>query len=282
MTTPQLTPDLGVRTLRSGFLRSAAAIPTAPALVVGDVVRSFAEMEGAARQWASGIVELAGGPARRVGVFGYRSEAGYTGVVAALFSGAAFVPLNPTFPAARTRAMIAQADLDAIVVDGKSVAQLRDITHGLAVCPAGSGARVRCTGRIADGSRTSSKRRRSTGVRWSSCLPSRPTTSRTCCSHPAAPASRKVFPSPMATSATSWISSRIVTQSPATIVSRKLSIRRSTCPSSTCLPPGTTVRVFARCSRSIFLLRLASSHGIMSLSGFRFRRSRRSCAVRTC
>jgi amino acid adenylation domain-containing protein len=136
MSTPQLTSDAAVRALRSGFLRSAAATPAAPALVVRDVVRSFAEMEGTARQWANGITELAGGPARRVGVFGYRSEASYTGVVAALFSGAAFVPLNPTFPAARTRAMIAQANLDAIIVDEKSVAQLRDITHGLAVCPA--------------------------------------------------------------------------------------------------------------------------------------------------
>jgi non-ribosomal peptide synthetase component F len=123
------------RSLRSGFLRSARTTPGASALIVREVTRSYGELEHAARVWARALVHLAGGPARRVGVFAYRSEVAYTGVLASLFSGAAFVPLNPTFPPARTRAMIAQADLDAIVIDQSGARQLAAVMEGLERCP---------------------------------------------------------------------------------------------------------------------------------------------------
>jgi amino acid adenylation domain-containing protein len=105
------------RSLRSGFLRHAAATPDAPALVLGEVTRSYGQMEQTARVWAQGICDLLDGPAGRVGIFAARNEVAYTGTLAALFSGAAFVPLNPAFPLERTSRMIQAADLDAIVVD---------------------------------------------------------------------------------------------------------------------------------------------------------------------
>jgi amino acid adenylation domain-containing protein len=71
------------------------------------------------------------GRASRVGVFAYRSETAYTGVLTALFSGAAYVPLNRTFPPERTRAMCQAADLDAIIVDAASAGQLADVLRGL-------------------------------------------------------------------------------------------------------------------------------------------------------
>ena len=121
--------------LGTGFARHVVQAATAPALVVGNVTRSYGELDATARLWAGRVSELAGGRARRVGVFAHRSEVGYTGVLAALYSGGAFVPLNPTFPPARTRSMIQQAGLDAIIVDARGAAQLGDVLDGVASCP---------------------------------------------------------------------------------------------------------------------------------------------------
>lgn len=134
--TPVPDPDrTHGRSLRSGFLRSAAEGPNHAALVVGDRTYSYQELEDRARRWAAAVVEWLERPAQRVGVFAHRSEVGYTGTLAALFSGAAFVPLNRTFPLERTRSMIQQADLDAVIVDAQSARQLADILTGLERSP---------------------------------------------------------------------------------------------------------------------------------------------------
>jgi amino acid adenylation domain-containing protein len=70
-----------------------------------------------------------------VGVFGYRSRTSYAGALAALCSGATFVPLNPSFPRERTRDMIRQAELDAIIVDGSALAQLAEVLSGITPAP---------------------------------------------------------------------------------------------------------------------------------------------------
>ncbi len=121
--------------LRAGFLKQVALRPDAPALVVKDRTLSYGELDQTARQWASAIVGRLGGPAARVGVFGSRSRVSYTAALAALYSGAAFVPLNPRFPPDRTRAMIRSADLDAIFVDQLASRQLTAVLDGLETTP---------------------------------------------------------------------------------------------------------------------------------------------------
>jgi non-ribosomal peptide synthetase component F len=121
--------------LRAGFLRQVALRPDAPALVVKDRIISFGELDQTARLWAGAIVGRLGGPAARVGVFGSRSEVSYIAALAALYSGAAFVPLNPRFPADRTRAMIRYGDLDAIFVDRLASTQLAAALAGLEITP---------------------------------------------------------------------------------------------------------------------------------------------------
>jgi amino acid adenylation domain-containing protein len=113
------------RSLRSGFLRHAAASPDAQALQIGERTWTYGELEEKARVWAHALLATLERPAARVGVLGYRSELSYTGTLAALFAGAAFVPLNPTFPATRTEMMIELADLDAIVVEARYVEYLQ-------------------------------------------------------------------------------------------------------------------------------------------------------------
>ena len=123
------------RSLRTGFQNSAQQWPNKPCLVVKGTSFSYSDVESTARKWAGAIVDSIGRPASRVGVFGYRSRTSYVGVLAALFSGATFVPLNPTFPRERTREMIRQAELDAIIVDAGAVQQLADVLDGLEQAP---------------------------------------------------------------------------------------------------------------------------------------------------
>jgi amino acid adenylation domain-containing protein len=68
-------------------------------------------------------------------VFGSRSEVSYTAALAGLYSGAAFVPLNPRFPAERTRAMIRAAQLDGIFVDKLASNSLSAALSGLEEVP---------------------------------------------------------------------------------------------------------------------------------------------------
>src|SRR5579871_6619315 len=92
--------------LRSRFLRSAQAQPDAPAIVVRGATRSYGALEETARRWAGAIVGSSRALPERVGLFAYRSDVSYCGTLAAVFAGAAFVPLNPAFPAQKTASMI--------------------------------------------------------------------------------------------------------------------------------------------------------------------------------
>ena len=121
--------------LRDGFLKQVALRPDAPALVVKGRAFSYGELDKTARRWAGAITSRLGGPATRVGVFGSRSEVSYTAALAALYSGAAFVPLNPRFPADRTRAMISRAELDAMFVDKLASTHLAAVLDGLEAPP---------------------------------------------------------------------------------------------------------------------------------------------------
>ncbi|MEJ7608512.1 MAG: AMP-binding protein [Bryobacteraceae bacterium] len=112
------------KSLRSGFLHHAKADPDRPAVIVRGSTRSYGEIQERASRWAGSIMDACGQRPERVGLYTHRSEVAYTGTMAALLSGATFVPLNPTFPVQKTAAMIAQADLDAIIVDSTCLPKL--------------------------------------------------------------------------------------------------------------------------------------------------------------
>ncbi len=123
------------RSLRTDFLIHAARHPSDVALEVSGSSIQYGELSEKARAWARVLVEAKGGRLDRVGVFAYRSTTAYTGVLAALCSGATFVPLNPTFPAARTRQMLRRAELDAVIVDKAAAAQLPEVLDGISPTP---------------------------------------------------------------------------------------------------------------------------------------------------
>ncbi len=121
--------------LHSGFLKSAALFPDAIALSVGNRQCTYAELEDKARRWASCLCNAASGTPQRVGIFAHRGEVAYISILASLFTGAAFVPLNPSFPMTRTRSMMELAALDAIFVEEALLPRVRDIIYGLPNLP---------------------------------------------------------------------------------------------------------------------------------------------------
>ncbi len=121
--------------LASGFARNARLAPDRPAVRVAKQTLTYGELDATARRWATALIAGAPRPLERVGIFAYRSATAYAGVLASLYAGAAFVPLNRTFPAARTATMIERADLDAIIVDDSSLPQLAAIIAQLSRVP---------------------------------------------------------------------------------------------------------------------------------------------------
>lgn len=119
------------RSLRSGFLRAAAEFGERPCLVVKGRTIAYREVEETARRWAAVLLAHRSARLGRVGVFAYRSEVAYIGTLASLFAGAAFVPLNRTFPPERTRTMLQRAALDALIVDRGSASQLSAVLAGM-------------------------------------------------------------------------------------------------------------------------------------------------------
>jgi amino acid adenylation domain-containing protein len=133
---PATTSRPDAHSLRAGFLLHADRHPGHAAVEIGKRTITYAEAAHTARRWAARLVDATRTPPRRVGVFAYRSETSYLGVLASLFAGAGFVPLNRKFPVERTRAMLQQADVDALLVDKDSLPQLDEVLHGLPKRPA--------------------------------------------------------------------------------------------------------------------------------------------------
>jgi amino acid adenylation domain-containing protein len=113
--------------LRSAFLRQVSNVPDANAIVVGNTARTYADLHQTAGRWANAITSELGSRPERIGLFAYRSEVAYAGILTAMYAGATYVPLNPTFPPAKTISMISQADLDAVIVDAACLAQLEKV-----------------------------------------------------------------------------------------------------------------------------------------------------------
>ena len=96
--------------LHRAFFESAAAHPGRPALEVGTETLTYGQLRERVLRVAHALVVQAGLSQPRVGVLASRSTAMYAGILGALASGGAVVPLNPGFPAERTHQMIELAE----------------------------------------------------------------------------------------------------------------------------------------------------------------------------
>ena len=119
--------------LQSGFLRSWRTMPNRPALEVAGQVFSFEDLGEKAAAIADTIRHRTpAGGSQLTAVFAHRSSTAFAGILGTLIAGNGYVPLNRTFPAARTRQMLQIAASRSIVVDSRSEAQLDDVLEGIA------------------------------------------------------------------------------------------------------------------------------------------------------
>jgi amino acid adenylation domain-containing protein len=93
-------------TIHELFVRQAARTPRAVAVVFGAETLTYAELERQAGRLAHHLRALGSGPDARVGILLERSAETVVTVLAILMSGAAYVPLDPSYPDARLHFML--------------------------------------------------------------------------------------------------------------------------------------------------------------------------------
>jgi amino acid adenylation domain-containing protein len=121
--------------LHSGFLTSARLVPDNPALSLNGRTWTYRELDGIARLWASALITSHERP-RRVGILGHRGLVTYAGFLAALYAGAAVVPLNKKYPVDRNREILQRAEVDVVLADAGSQARLRPLLDETPNAPA--------------------------------------------------------------------------------------------------------------------------------------------------
>lgn len=146
-------------TLVDLFAASAERHPERIALDVRDTALTYRQLDTAAARMAAVMARRLPDRPARIGLLAARSLTTYTGYLAALRLGAAVVPLNPSFPAGRLRAIADMTDLDLIVVDEYATARAGELataesgdgTEGRKLPPLVTFTEAEAAGAVADG-----------------------------------------------------------------------------------------------------------------------------------
>lgn len=114
--------DLPTFALHRGFVLSAGRHPERPALEVAGSSLTYRQLHRHACNIAQVVrANLPDDAPRMVGVLAGRSVSLYAGLLGTLIAGATIVPMNPAFPADRTRRMVEHAGVRMLVVDAASL-----------------------------------------------------------------------------------------------------------------------------------------------------------------
>ncbi|MFJ6798059.1 MupA/Atu3671 family FMN-dependent luciferase-like monooxygenase [Streptomyces sp. NPDC091268] len=108
----------------AAFAAQVARTPRATAVVHADTALDYAALDRRANRIAHRLRALGAGPGTLVGVCLGRTHDMPAGLLGVLKSGAAFVPLDPDYPAARLAHVLADARPAAVLVDAHSTARL--------------------------------------------------------------------------------------------------------------------------------------------------------------
>jgi amino acid adenylation domain-containing protein len=114
----------GATTVHALFERQAAHTPDAPALRAGTTTLSYAELDRRANGLAHYLRGRVGTAERPIAVCLERSADALVALLATLKAGYAYVPLDPSHPAARLRHIIADSGAGALITDGSGPVDL--------------------------------------------------------------------------------------------------------------------------------------------------------------
>ncbi|MGO1054910.1 non-ribosomal peptide synthase/polyketide synthase [Crossiella sp. CA198] len=119
---PTLYPDL--------FAQQAARTPDALAVTHAGRALTYAELNRRANQLARLLISRGAGPERFVGITMPRTEHTIVALLAILKSGAAYLPIDPAYPADRIEFMLADA-APALVLTAEEIERIRPELAGL-------------------------------------------------------------------------------------------------------------------------------------------------------
>ncbi|WP_329390858.1 amino acid adenylation domain-containing protein [Streptomyces sp. NBC_01716] len=112
--------------LHERFLSGLALSPGRTAIRVDAESLTYEEMHELSLHRAGALRAMAPQGPHNVAVLADKSLTAYVGIMAALYSGATVVPLNPRFPAERTRSMLSAAKVSTVIADGAGRAALAE------------------------------------------------------------------------------------------------------------------------------------------------------------
>ncbi len=132
--TPSQVPKAGAAFdgLRAGFLESRHRFPNRSALEVDGQTLTFEALHEQAAHLAAALQRHAPkSDVRLTAVLAARSVTAFAGVLAALYRGHGYVPLNPLFPTDRSRAMLVRSGARSLVVDRRGTQRLDEVLTGV-------------------------------------------------------------------------------------------------------------------------------------------------------
>jgi len=122
--------DVPQVTLPELFEAQAARAPGALAVACGDVALSYAELDERAGRLAGHLTSLGAGPERLVAVVMEKSAEVFVAWLGVAKSGAAFLPIDPAYPAERIGFMLADARPDLVVTTMAAAPSLPPVPGG--------------------------------------------------------------------------------------------------------------------------------------------------------
>src|SRR6202044_763624 len=116
--------DVPLATLPKLFEAQAARTPAALAGACGGVTLSYAELDERANRLARYLTSLGAGPERLIAVVMDKSAEVFVAWLGVAKSGAAFLPVDPAYPAERIGFMLADARPDLVITTKAAAASL--------------------------------------------------------------------------------------------------------------------------------------------------------------
>ncbi|MBE0377183.1 non-ribosomal peptide synthetase [Pseudoalteromonas prydzensis] len=126
LATEQLHPSVSVSDyphcrLEQWFAEAAVATPEQFAIIEGKQRLTFSQLDRQSHKLAAFLQEQGIGSGERIGLCGNRSVEAIVGLLAILKSGAAYVPMEPSYPEARLRYVVENASVDLVLLTSEAV-----------------------------------------------------------------------------------------------------------------------------------------------------------------